>query len=167
MHVTLWLTYLLLLLLPTAVVVVVVWNSLSLAIVADDAAAAAVVFSTLPQKPKTWRFGFRCLFVCLAFVFVSSFFFCNKFCLKTRRRRRCRRIFFNLRDPYPPPFFPLQVREKICSDLFFFVVVSTLLLFCYSRRERERSLFRFLESFLRRKKKSKSKGISIDVREKN
>jgi hypothetical protein len=58
--------------------------------------------------------------------------------LKTRRRRRCRRIFFNLRDPYPPPFFPLQVREKICSDLFFLVVVSTLLLFCYSRRERER-----------------------------
>jgi hypothetical protein len=52
----------------------------SLSPIVADAAAAAVVFSTLPQKPKTLRFGFRCLFVCLAFVFVSSFFFCNKFC---------------------------------------------------------------------------------------
>jgi hypothetical protein len=116
------------------------------------------------------------LFFSLAFVFVFCFFCCNKFCLARRRRRRCRRFFVNLRDHYPPPFFPLQVREKICSDLFFFVVVSTLLMLCYSRREREREIEREITlsvsgrraSFLRKKKKkSKSKGISIDVREKN
>jgi hypothetical protein len=44
-------------------------------IVADAAAAAAVVFSTLPQKPKTLRFGFRCLFVCLFGVRCCFFFF--------------------------------------------------------------------------------------------
>jgi hypothetical protein len=36
---------------------------LSLSPIVADAAAAAVVFSTLPQKPKTLRFGFRCLVV--------------------------------------------------------------------------------------------------------
>jgi phosphotransferase system glucose/maltose/N-acetylglucosamine-specific IIC component len=59
-------------------------------IVADSpAAAAAVVFSTLPQKPKSFAFWvsvFVCLFVWRSLLFLL-FFFCNKFCLATTRRR--------------------------------------------------------------------------------
>jgi hypothetical protein len=134
---------------------------------------------------------FVCLFVCLFGVRCCFFFFSSATNSVWRRQgggrtrtTRCRRIFFNLRDPLPhlPFFFPLQVREKICSDLFFFLLLLLLCQHCYryaiqGEREIERERYIYRErtlsvsgrraSFLRRKKKSKSKGISIDVREKN